>query len=148
MNNGIEAHDRVTCGAARTETPLAPLAIEKADQGFLFHYKNKGRDWSLNFEGAAARALELFVAGRSVPTDPSERLVLLELRKFGLLSLGTHGDIIEPVTLSQLGEEVKRAMIQMEDARPGMTLALNGEYSHSTEARSLEQQGQQALEYP
>jgi hypothetical protein len=142
MNNDIAPKDSLTSGSARANACREPVAIEKGDHGYIFHYKTELREWPLNFEGAAVRALELFVAGQPVPNEPSERLAILELRKFGLLILGDHGDIIEPVTLSRLGKEVKRALTQMQDARPGMTLALQGEYAQSDVHRSLEHQGQ------
>lgn len=142
MNNDIATNGSVNSDSARTATHRASVAIEKGDQGYIFHYKIMHREWPVTFEGAAVRALESFVAGQAVPIEPSERLAILDLRKFGLLILGDQGDIVEPVALSLLGEKVKRALTQMQDARPGMTLALQGEYSHSAETCSLEHQGQ------
>ncbi|MGF6282174.1 hypothetical protein ABH908_000341 [Pseudomonas frederiksbergensis] len=142
MSNDIATKNSLTLGSARTNACREPVAIEKGDHGYIFHYKTDLREWTLNFEGAAVLALELFVAGQPVPNEPNERLAILELRKFGLLILGDHGDIIEPVTLSRFGAEVKRALTQMQDARPGMTLAFEGEYAQGAEPLSLEHQGQ------
>ncbi|MDF9778764.1 hypothetical protein [Pseudomonas baetica] len=141
MNNDIATNGSLISSSARTNACREPVAIEKGPSGFIFHYKTELREWPIDFEGAAVRALELFVAGQPIPIEPNERLAFLELRKFGLLMLGDHGDIIEPVTLSLFGEEVKRALTQMQDARPGMTLAFEGEYARSAVHRSLEHQG-------
>lgn len=56
-----------------------------------------------------------------------------------MLVLGDRGDILEPFTLSELRHEVKRALVQMHDARPGMKLTLQGEFTHAHEPNAIEQ---------
>jgi hypothetical protein len=142
MKTDIDTNCRLAPGSARTNACREPVAIEKVDRGYTLHYKTESREWAVEFHGAAVRALESFAAEQPMPSELNHRLAFLELRKFGLLILGDHGDIIEPVTLSLLGEEVKRALTQMRDARPGMTLEFEGEYAPNTEPHSLEHQGQ------
>lgn len=142
MNYDISTNGSLNSGSARSAKNREPVAIEKVDQGYIFHYKTEVREWPVEFHGAALRALETFVAGQAMPSELNDRLAFLELRKFGLLILSDHGDVIEPVALSLLGEEVKRALTQMQDARPGMALAFEGEYAQGAEPLSLEHQGQ------
>jgi hypothetical protein len=107
----------------RTKT-RGPVAIQKGERGFVLHFESEPQEWTLEFDCAATSDLAAVAAGSALPTI--ENLpTLLKLRQFGLVVLNDRGEIVEPLMLSELGDQVKRALEQMSDSSPGMTLTLH-----------------------
>lgn len=138
MNNEIATPPGSIPNPARIAKVRGPVAIEKGERGFIFQFESESREWTLDFTATAMHDLAAVASDSSIPAN--EHLTTTrELRQFGLLVLSERGDIIEPVTLSELGHEVKRALEQMSDARPGMTLTLQGEFTGPKKADLTEQ---------
>lgn len=124
----------------RTAKTRSPVAIEKGEREFIFHYESEAREWTLDFADIAMSYLRRITGPGSMQHPAGDLATIRVLRQFGLLVLDDRGDILEPVTLSELGHEVKRALAKMHDARPGMKLTLQGEFTHTDEPKAIEQQ--------
>lgn len=140
MNTVLTTTHGPIANHGRTAKTRSPVAIEKGEHEFIFHYESEAREWTLDFAGIAMSYLERITGTGSMPQPGGDLATIAVLRQFGMLVLGDRGDILEPVRLSELGHEVKRALAQMHDARPGMKLTLQGEFTHTDEPKAIEQQ--------
>jgi hypothetical protein len=86
------------------------VSVKKVEQGYCFNLEDGSRAWSERLSNEAAIALAAIPTYGIETSHESILVELLELRRMGLVEITDEGEVVLPLTVSEIGRQVDKVL--------------------------------------